>query len=191
MTAGDRTYAPGSSGSTTFVWNGGQQCGRFQPDIAIDEGSNGDRVLEVGVVVNTGVDCSAVSPEPPPGVAGLPPFFPPGVAGLPPLTPAAACSPGYWGNHTDNWPAPYRPRSILWDEWMLASLEYGGDDAWRRLLRHGTAAALNAQMFDDYGISPQEVIDTVWALEDASREEQNRLKDQYDRANNQAPCPLN
>jgi hypothetical protein len=64
------THSPGGSfrvtdqgAFTSFEWNGGQACGRYQADIAI--GKDGDYDTIVGVVINTGVNCERTPPEEP------------------------------------------------------------------------------------------------------------------------------
>ena len=69
---------PYEIGATTFQWSGGISCGRYQADVAVAQ-YNGDEEEEfttiVGIVINTGVDCTTPTPPivvPPP----IPPIDP-------------------------------------------------------------------------------------------------------------------
>jgi hypothetical protein len=76
-------------------------------------------------------------------------------------TGTTGCTPGYWKNHTDSWPAPYTPSSGFnasfgigtnWFSNSLTLLDAAGLNGGQEgaLARHATAALLNAAA----GISP-------------------------------------
>lgn len=83
----------------------------------------------------------------------------------------AACTPGYWKNHTDNWierirndgtPVYISTDTLIGDiftsasadyadDTFLEALNYKGGDVERTLLKHAVAAYLNAAYDDDAG----------------------------------------
>jgi hypothetical protein len=120
------------------------------------------------------------------------------------------CSPGYWQNHTRNWPAPYTRNTklntvftlpscgginSLGNDTFLTALGYSGGptlkDAAKILLRQGVAALLNAASGIGYPLNQAQIISEVnTALNSCNRQtildEAKRL-DQF----NNYTCPLN
>jgi len=96
------------------------------------------------------------------------------------------CTPGYWKNHVEDWPAAYAPTDIFsdifggsYDVDLLTALKAGGGGI-KRAGRHGTAALLSAAHAGvDYAYSIAEVIALV----------QNGDIDALEAAN-EAGCPL-
>lgn len=63
------------------------------------------------------------------------------------------CTPGYWKNHTEMWPSPYKPSDSFSDIFgvvlqkdytLIQALNLGGGANFGKILRHGTAALLSA-----------------------------------------------
>ncbi len=84
------------------------------------------------------------------------------------------CTPGFWKNHTDLWPAGVHPTDSFEttfgvslpvgnvnkdDVTLLQAVKTGGGNC-KKLLRHGTAAYLNA-LFGGFSLSDTEVIDKI------------------------------
>ena len=120
------------------------------------------------------------------------------------------CTPGYWKNHTDSWPATgYSPsqslpsvfaQSAAYSELasasMLEALDFGGgggvDGAARILMRAAVAALLDASHPGvDYPRTPVQVISQVnSALASGDRDTLLTVAGELDRDNNLG-CPLN
>jgi len=115
------------------------------------------------------------------------------------------CTPGFWKNHIDLWPAGILPTDTIGDYFtgaepyadttLLEALSFDGGNglngAKRVLLRAAVAALLNSASPDvDYVMSTAEVIDAVnAALASNSRSTMLALARELDEANN-AGCPL-
>jgi len=132
----------------------------------------------------------------------------------PPPTGEEGCTPGYWKNNADKkgavaWSPGYTPLTTLGslgivntigvdpsDLTMGEALYFGGgpdlEDWENRLLKHATAAILNAanaEVFYPWTVA--EIIDEVnTALASDDEEEINGLKDELDGLNNLG-CPIN
>jgi len=118
------------------------------------------------------------------------------------------CTPGYWKNHPEDWPAGYNESenvssvfnvascaSELGGDTLLEALDYPGGNgkkgAARILLRAAVAAVLNAAHPDvNYPRTVGDVIDAVnQALASCNRDTMLSLATQLDRDNNEG-CPL-
>ena len=119
------------------------------------------------------------------------------------------CTPGYWKNHTDSWPAGFTTDTEIGDicglgsvdlndkageDTLLEALNYKGgsgiDGARRILLRAAVAAALNAAATDCYPLECCCIQERVHAVWDGSRDEILALATELDGYNN-AGCPFN
>lgn len=119
------------------------------------------------------------------------------------------CTPGYWKNHSDSWPATgYSPAQILESVFdvpdglgldnatLLQALSFTGGPGTlggaKILLRAAVAALLNAAHPGvDYGMTEAEIIAAVnAALASADRDEMLDLAGDLDELNN-AGCPIN
>ena len=101
-----------------------------------------------------------------------------------PPTGGEGCTPGYWKNHTDNWPDVSAPESHMLLEWLSAKRKDYGEKA--ALLRHAVAALLNAIHPDvNYYYTPQQVFDMVHNAVDFEATK-NLFETQ-----NEMGCPLN
>jgi hypothetical protein len=111
------------------------------------------------------------------------------------------CTPGFWKNHPEEWPAAYDPDDLFRDVFgvtiagdpdltLLQALNLGGGGE-NALARHAVAALLNAASDEvDFEFTEQEVIDKVQAaIASGDPEEIEDLKDELDRENNRG-CPL-
>jgi hypothetical protein len=127
------------------------------------------------------------------------------------VTPAAAhgCTPGYWKNHTDSWPAPYTPSTQLdsvfafpgsladlSDDTLLQALQYPGGPGLtggaKILLRASVSALLNSAALggDFWQDDPADVVALVNpALASGDRDTMLALGAQFDFFNNLG-CPL-
>ena len=112
------------------------------------------------------------------------------------------CTPGFWTNHPDGWPAPYAPNTALNSVFtaappgvtLMRALEYGGSDATRKLLRHAVAALLNIAHpdVDWFPITVTEFVDLVngYLVPGVSDQDKLTVKDVLDTLNNSG-CPIN
>jgi len=117
------------------------------------------------------------------------------------------CTPGYWkqDQHFDSWPTTYEgmdisPETLYGDVFgvdtgdltLLEALEARGNRDGEALLRHSTAAFLNAVNGDvDYPVSAADVISqTKAAWESGDMDQINGLKDML-AGYNELGCPLN
>jgi len=101
------------------------------------------------------------------------------------------CTPGYWKNHLQSWPAPYTPGTTLGSVFTglpsgYASLTFQqalnlGGGGLNALLRHAVSALLNASSPEvDYPLSAAEVISlTNAAIASGNYEATKDLFDQY------------
>jgi hypothetical protein len=111
------------------------------------------------------------------------------------------CTPGFWKNHPEEWPAAYDPDDLFRDVFGVTiagdpdltleealRLGGGGENA---LARHAVAALLNAASGEvDFEFTEQEVIDKVQdAIASGDPEEIEDLKNEFDRENNRG-CPI-
>jgi hypothetical protein len=110
------------------------------------------------------------------------------------------CTPGYWrqSHHYDSWPAPYTPTTLFSAVFENAFpgktlgqvLQLGGGGL-NALGRHTVAALLNAASPGvDYDLTPAEVIQLFNDLHPGTTNEYNKLKDYFQKFNEQG-CPLN
>lgn len=110
------------------------------------------------------------------------------------------CTPGYWRNHTDNWPAAYQTNQTFFgvfavvtntqglaaDLTLLQAVNLGGGQ-FNKLARHAVAALLNAAHPDvNYYLSAQDVIAAVVSAFNSGYSEP--LATELDVANNEN-CP--
>jgi hypothetical protein len=111
------------------------------------------------------------------------------------------CTPGFWKNHPEEWPAPYDPADLFSDVFGVTiagdpdltlgealRLGGGGENA---LARAAVAALLNAASDEvNFEFTVEEVIEKVQdAIASGDPEEIEDLKDELDRENNRG-CPL-
>jgi hypothetical protein len=108
------------------------------------------------------------------------------------------CTPGFWKNHPEEWPAPYDPDDLFVDVFGVViaddpdltlgqALELGGGGE-NALARHAVAALLNAASGDvNFEFTVAQVINKVQeAIETGNVEEvKNELEDENERG-----CPL-
>ncbi len=130
----------------------------------------------------------------------------PSVTGTP-TTVGEGCTPGFWKNHPDIWPAPYKPSQTvgsvfsgvdlsLANKTLSDALGFGGGagvvGAQEILLRAAVAALLNAANDEiDYPLTPAEVIAQVnAALATGNRDTILELASKLDGYNNLG-CPIN
>ncbi len=117
-----------------------------------------------------------------------------------PMVGGDGCTPGYWkqSHHFDSWPAPYTPTTLFSDVFedafpgmtLLDVLEQGGGGL-NALGRHVVAALLNsASSGVNYDLTTAQVIQLFNNLYPASGSEYNKLKDYFQKFNEQG-CPLN
>jgi len=112
------------------------------------------------------------------------------------------CTPGYWRHrhHFDSWSPAYHPRDYFgltdgvfnvddsWDDILRSALwKRGGKE--RALLRHATAALLNASSPD---VNYYYTVDEVHSMVEEAYDNRtfNDIKDQFETANEMG-CPLN
>ncbi len=128
----------------------------------------------------------------------------------PTSTPKAGqgCTPGFWKNHTDAWPAAYSPSQTVGSVFSGASafpslasaslvqaLAFqggpGAEGAAQILLRAAVSALLNSAALSGYPFSTSSVISmTNSALSSGDRSTMLSLASNFDTANNLG-CPLN
>jgi len=119
------------------------------------------------------------------------------------------CPPGYWKNHTANWPAPYTTSTTLGSQFTLPScgninslasdtflmaLDYNGGsnlrDAAKQLLRQAVTALLNAASGIGYPLNQAQIkIEVNTALASCNRATIQAEKERLERFNN-STCPL-
>jgi hypothetical protein len=115
----------------------------------------------------------------------------------PPGEGGQGCTPGYWKNHTDSWPAPYTPGMLfsatgLDDAFpgmtLLQVLEQGGGGV-KALGRHTVAALLSATSPNvSYDVAPADIFalfNTYFPNDDLE------LLKNYFATFNEQGCPLN
>ena len=117
-----------------------------------------------------------------------------------------SCTPGFWKNHVEAWPAGVSPDQTvdsvftgadasLGSQTLLQALSFkGGDDligAERVLLRAAVASYLNATRFKNFKPDAATVIaDTNAALASGDRDTIIAQAEHWDFLNNKRPCPL-
>jgi hypothetical protein len=111
------------------------------------------------------------------------------------------CTPGFWKNHPEEWPAQYDQDDLFSDVFGVTiagnpdltleeALNLGGGGE-KALARAAVAALLNAASEEvDFEFTEQEVIEKVQAaIASGDPEEIEDLKDELDRENNRG-CPI-